>query len=147
MLHTREVMLSAITEALSNVFEKGKDLHGAFTGVHSSCRYGPWRISNWTVSSSLKSRESHYLCMTKERSDPVKNLKFCTLRLSQNSRLLMMLRWMCWMAQLWFMRSDQQMALTFHAFRYQLTLSSSISRLDVRWDNLKSADSSKTRYP
>ena len=35
MLHTREVMPSAIAEALSNAYEKDKDLHEALTGVHS----------------------------------------------------------------------------------------------------------------
>ena len=35
MLQTREIMPSAIAQALSNAYEKDKDLHESFIGVHS----------------------------------------------------------------------------------------------------------------
>ena len=104
---SQDVQMIQRTEAKSLHWEKTSHSYALFS-YHCS----PGQISTWTTSSSMKTRKSHHRCLTRESSDPAQILMSYNVWLSQNSHLLMMLRWRCWMAQLWFTWFAQPTELT-----------------------------------
>ena len=104
---SQDVQMIQRTEAKSLHWEKTSHSCPLF-----SCHCSPGQTSTWTTSSSMKTRKSHHRCLTRESSDPAQSLMSYNVWLSQNSHLLMMLRWRCWMAQLWFTWFSQLTELT-----------------------------------